>query len=62
MKKSATRAQRDRGVYLRQAYINAFGKYGKPDCYLEQDFAANRDRIVKPYNYYQNTYLKEDSL
>jgi len=55
-------AQCDRGAYLSQAYINAFGKYDKPDCYPQQHLAANRDRIVKSYNYYQNASLKEDSL
>jgi len=51
-------APRDRGAYLSQAYINAFGKYDEPDWDPEQGFAANRDRIVKLYDYYRDTYLK----
>ena len=35
-------APRDRGAYLSQAYINAFGKYDEPDWDPEQGFAANR--------------------
>jgi hypothetical protein len=51
-------APRDRGVYLSQAYVNAFGTYDEPDWDPEQGFAANRDRIVKLYDYYRDTYLK----
>jgi hypothetical protein len=51
-------APRDRGAYLSQAYVNAFGTYDEPDWDPEQGFAANRDRIVKLYDYYRDTYLK----
>ena len=51
-------APRDRGYYLSQAYVNAFGAYDEPDWNPEQGYAANRDRIIKLYDYYKDTYLK----
>ena len=51
-------APRDRGAYLSQAYINAFGKYDEPDWDPDQGFAANRERIIKLYDYYRDAYLK----
>ena len=47
MKKLATQARRViAGVYLSQAYVNAFRKYDEPDWDTEQGYVANRDRIV----------------
>lgn len=51
-------APRDRQYYLNQAYVNAFGVYDEPDWDPEKGYAANRDRIVKLYDYYKDTYLK----
>ena len=51
-------APRDRGAYLSQAYVNAFGTYDEPDWDPQQGFAANRDRLIKVYDYYRDTCLK----
>src|SRR5882672_138388 len=55
-------APRDRGYYLSQAYVNAFGVYDEPDWDPEKGYSANRDRIVKLYDYYQATYLKQPDV
>jgi len=51
-------APRDRPFYLSQAYVNAFGAFDEPDWDPEQGFAANRQRIIQLYDYYQKIYLK----
>ena len=43
-------APRDRGAYLSQAYVNAFGKYDETHWDPKQGFAANRDRTIKLYS------------
>lgn len=54
-------APRDRNYYLSQAYINAFGTYDEPDWNPDNGYAANRDRIIKVYEYYKAVYLKGPS-
>jgi hypothetical protein len=49
---------RDRGACLSQAYVNAFGTYDEPDWDPQQGFVANRERLIKVYDYYRDTYLK----
>ena len=51
-------AAHDRDFYLQRAYQNAFGAYDQAAWDPEQGYAANRDRIVKLYDYYQAVYLK----
>ncbi len=55
-------APRDRGYYLSVAYVNAFGVYDEADWDPEKGYAANRARIVKLYDYYQATYLKQPDV
>jgi hypothetical protein len=47
-------APRDRGAYLNQAYVKAFGTYDEPDWDPQQGFVANRDRLIKVYDYYRD--------
>jgi len=47
-------APRDRGAYLSQAYVNAFGTNDEPDWDPQQGFVANRDRLIKVYDYYRD--------
>lgn len=51
-------APRDQGVFLSQAYINAFGTFDEPEWDGDRGYVANRARILKLYDYYQAVYLK----
>ncbi len=53
---------KDRQYYLTIAYNNAFGTYDEASWDPIQGFAANRERIVKLYDYYRGTYLKRPDL
>lgn len=53
---------KDRNFYLQLAYNNAFGAFDEDAWDPAQGFTANRARIVKLYDYYSNTYLKQPSL
>jgi hypothetical protein len=53
---------KDRQHYLEAAYKNAFGTFD-PDAWdPEQGYSANRPRIVKLYDYYRDTYLKQPTV
>lgn len=53
---------KDREFYLKAAYDNAFGTFDEGAWDPARGFNANRARIVKLYDYYQDTYLKRPSL
>jgi hypothetical protein len=53
---------KDRQFYLVAAYKNAFGTYDEDAWAPEQGYSANRPRIVKLYDYYRDTYLKQPTL
>ena len=53
---------KDRQFYLIAAYNNAFGTFDEDAWDPALGFSANRARIVKLYDYYRDTYLKQPSL